>query len=1275
VTGLARRIWKWTAGLFAGVAILLALLVGAFRIVVAHAPDYRQPIADWASGLIGLPVEIDQLDVRFGLGGPELVFRGATILSADRSEPLFSAGRASLSLDVTRLLFRWRVTADTFTVDGLQIDVARSEDGRILVFDRDIAALPRGSGAGPIEEMRVRDARVVFRDRMAGGRSWVLDNLQAVLEPDREGVRLEGRFRPPQDLAASASFWATTGNTGVLRTYLGVTGLDLSALHQLPGIPAALPSDGTGDFRLWVDAADGEISQASAEISLHDLRLGFDEMESAEFVQLAGRVEWDRRPLGWGGRIEDLHVRRVDGEWRSSRIAVETTASSGREATSTTVDADFLRLEDLRPFVPLVGSEKLREALVSMQPSGDVSDLSVTVNAGGPEAGGYRVEARADLSRLAVKPWEKVPGISGLSGQVRTDPKGGRIELDSRDFALDFPRLFRDALTFDTARGLVVWSGGSEGLTVIGDGLAADNRDLKLAGGFRLRLSSADDPGRIDVQARVTDVDMSSKSRYLPVGIMPPKVVAWLDSAIVSGRAPEARLNLQGPLKGFPYPGGEGLFEVTFSTEDMTLAYATGWPDASLIDADVLFRNQGLSATIRSASISGLDAADVEVGIPVLREGKLAIKGGARGPLADLLRYTRESPLREIIGPTVDDIAVDRGAADVAVDIFLPLQDLAARNVVVDIGMADARVRYGQMVHALDRANGRLVVDNDKVTASGITGTFLDEPVTVDVGPDEGGGTVATARSVMTARALTESLGLPLKAYLAGTAPSTAYARFPRRNSGDRFRIDVESTLEGMAVTLPDPVSKSAGESVPLVINVEFPEPEFTVWNMRYGERLGAALGFKTGAGKMEFERATILGGSGVPTLGDARGMVIRGEVDRLPVLEWLGVRFGDRTEGRPEDVLTSIDVQAEHLRFGGQHFGPARCRLEQKGDHWLANLDGETISGTVDVPMDRESGVPMELDMQRLYLDDDPEDGGGGVLDPKDVPAMNVAAEDFRMEGLHLGQLEVRIESVPNGFRLERVNISGPDHVMTAEGYSLLGFGQDESQLQLDVSTADLGAAMEYIGFQRTVEAKSATLEADIHWTGGWPQHLLEVAEGTAHLDIKSGSLTEVKPGAGRMFGLLSVQALPRRLTLDFRDVFKKGFFFDEFRGDFSIKDGMAYTDNLVFRSPAADIGIVGSVDLNKRLYDQTAIVSAEIGNTLPVVGAIAAGPAIGAGLFVLKEIFKEPLRGMVNVQYRITGPWENPVVEKVSANEDGGGTAQPKPSEDAAKARKGDS
>lgn len=205
---------------------------------------------------------------------------------------------------------------------------------------------------------------------------------------------------------------------------------------------------------------------------------------------------------------------------------------------------------------------------------------------------------------------------------------------------------------------------------------------------------------------------------------------------------------------------------------------------------------------------------------------------------------------------------------------------------------------------------------------------------------------------------------------------------------------------------------------------------------------------------------------------------------------------------------------------------------------------------------------------------------------------------------------------------------------------------------MSAELASEDVGDTLSYMGFESGVDAKNGRMSVNLEWTGGMPPDFISAVRGTAVMNINDGSLTEVKPGAGRAVGLLSVDALPRRLTLDFRDVFKKGFFFDKLKGDFTIADGSAFTNNLILRSPAADIGIAGTINLVDRTYDQTALVSGEVGNTLPVVGAIAAGPVIGAGLFVLKEIFKGPLRGAVQVQYHITGPWENPVVERVANN-----------------------
>ena len=124
----------------------------------------------------------------------------------------------------------------------------------------------------------------------------------------------------------------------------------------------------------------------------------------------------------------------------------------------------------------------------------------------------------------------------------------------------------------------------------------------------------------------------------------------------------------------------------------------------------------------------------------------------------------------------------------------------------------------------------------------------------------------------------------------------------------------------------------------------------------------------------------------------------------------------------------------------------------------------------------------------------------------------------------------------------------------------------------------------------------------------------------------------------------------MPRRLALDFHDVTDKGLAFDRVHGDFALRDGNAHTQNLLLKGPAVDIGVAGRTGLGTEDYDQTIVVSGNPGGPI-AVASFAAGPVIGTGVLVLTQLFKGQLQGLTRAYYHVTGPWESPVVERISA------------------------
>lgn len=95
---------------------------------------------------------------------------------------------------------------------------------------------------------------------------------------------------------------------------------------------------------------------------------------------------------------------------------------------------------------------------------------------------------------------------------------------------------------------------------------------------------------------------------------------------------------------------------------------------------------------------------------------------------------------------------------------------------------------------------------------------------------------------------------------------------------------------------------------------------------------------------------------------------------------------------------------------------------------------------------------------------------------------------------------------------------------------------------------------------------------------------------------------------------------------------------------------DGDTYTCDLSLESTAADIGIVGKAGLVSRDYEQSAVVSANFGNALPIAGALVAGPQVAAALLLFSQLFKKPLQEATQIYYSIDGTFDEPAIETIT-------------------------
>ena len=130
----------------------------------------------------------------------------------------------------------------------------------------------------------------------------------------------------------------------------------------------------------------------------------------------------------------------------------------------------------------------------------------------------------------------------------------------------------------------------------------------------------------------------------------------------------------------------------------------------------------------------------------------------------------------------------------------------------------------------------------------------------------------------------------------------------------------------------------------------------------------------------------------------------------------------------------------------------------------------------------------------------------------------------------------------------------------------------------------------------------------------------------------------------------MLSLQALPRRLTLDFRDVFSQGFAFDFIRGDAKIANGTASTNNLQMKGVNAAALMDGSADIVHETQNLRVVVVPEINAGTAALVATAINPAIGLGTFLAQWVLSKPLSNAATQEFQIEGTWADPKIAKVA-------------------------
>ncbi len=1014
-----------------------------------------------------------------------------------------------------------------------------------------------------------------------------------------------------------------------------------------------VPVGGRGDAIVSARGTGRHWQSARLRLQLGNLAL---RGVAQPFTRVAGDVQLRRE----AGRLTiegtGIELSRPRHPWKpTTLLAVIETRDGALSQVSTR--ADYIRIDNLTALAPLLPEGRARELVMALDTRGEVTAVDLVVAPVG-EKKLPDIRGRARFKDLGFEPWGRAPGVTGLDGSIEGRGAGGVVTLAVKDATLAWPMRWRATADIKSMDGRLQWTRVASGVQLALDEARVDVGHGVASGRLRMLLRPGQTP-LMDLKAEVSNADATQTWRWLPIDKMTDKSLAWLDAAFRRGRVTQGTVEITGPVKGFPYRAGEGLFRAQGRVEDLDLFYAPDWPEAKGITADVTFDGPSVRAVATRGTIGGIAIEVADATSADLREAMLGIRARAAGDLGDALAFLRASPLAESLGAALQDVE-GRGPMSSEVALYLPLKEFSKKSVTVQATFNGVALRFPGQPDLASRVSGSLWVRDRELQAPALRGNFMGGPGQISIVTTQraGGGlrTRVEGAGKLEGKSLQSLARLPANGGIAGSASWRGSLQLDRARDTAlpaKGSLNLESDLKGLTSGLPAPLAKVAEESLPLAISAEFGGVAAPRLRARLGRNVHALLQWRRDPRDPPVERGIVLfGGSEPETLPAAQGLWLQGRLESASLSDLVNLEWEQPKTRELHEWLAGADLSVGRFEALGFEFRDVSGVLRPGNRAWDIEVTAPALQGRLVVPHAFPGEVPLVLDLARLHVGAAVRPGEGDA-DPRKLPAIHFDIRDLLFDSRQFGHARGEMTRGTAGLTLNHFSLQHAAFSASGQGSWLLQDGQARCRVEVELDSNNVRGLMVAMNLGTLLAGKRGKLSAQVNWPGAPDGGFLERLSGQLRIEADDGELTSVQPGAGRVLGLMSLAHLPRRLALDFGDLTGEGLAFDTLRGDFTLRDGEATTNNLTLRGSAADIGMAGTTSLKNRSYDQTAVVTGQLGASLGVAGALAGGPVVGAALLLFSQIFKEPLKGATRGYYRITGSWDDPQVKRIDARE----------------------
>lgn len=1010
--------------------------------------------------------------------------------------------------------------------------------------------------------------------------------------------------------------------------------------------------------------------------------------------------------LGHAVELKNVYVELAQGDTLASDYMTERywpeTAKNPEKTELQFASLNLKTVALLAKSLPLTRSQQ--QILQDLQPSGELSHFSVGWEGSYPDVSRYELKGDFNHLSIAALPFRPavaktktqpaiavrmaVPGVQNMSGSIDAKDTGGKLLISSDNAVIQVGKYIPDDKLafnrFEFNSDWVMKPDNHVDINIHRFDFKLDQITGSISGTQKIAIL---DPQSsvVDMQGKFTGLDVKDMRHYLP-NDMDKDVHAWLLGALVKGGVPEVSVTMKGKLGDFPYTQQQGVFKVEGKISQATMNYYPGhllpestlpdWPLLNRADGEFAINGGQLSISVHDADTNGLKVPKVKAVIDDLTSFSttLHIDGYAEGAMQNMVSYVADSPVNVWLdGFTKDTEAT--GDGKVHLQFQMPLNDPEATKVQGTVTFLKNNVRLFTDFPYVNNTTGELHFNEKGFSLKQIQGQLFGQPLTVEGGTLEDGATSVAIRGSVEANGLRhqwgESVFKPVLNQINGKADFTAQVH----HHHGMTEVSVNSSLQGLASQLPAPFTKKTESVLPVTFVLQdVPSQDPLLRQDKITLKLGNIVDVLYRRQKVvdDDNWHVISGGIGVYHAAPqpASGVTIHSEMPSIDMDPWLNYRSASDNHLTVSEQLaadqsysqyspTTIIIQTPELHINQRTITHVALTATRDQGMWRSNINSDQIEGFLSwqEPQDSKDLGHVVARLKRLiipkseaaYIEKASE---SGRYTKENIPTLDIEAEYFQLFDHQLGKLVLKASTHDTAegqdWIIHQLQLNNEDGHFQAQGKWQLTGNQSHTHLTYALDVADAGKLLTRLDFGKMIAGGKGRLDGDVNWTGSPFSPDIPSMKGSMTLAVENGQFLKIDPGAARLLGVLSLQSLPRRLILDFKDVFSSGLAFDKVSGNAVIDNGVLSTDSLHIHNVSVDVNLKGDVDLDRETQRLEVTVIPDINFGAASVAMIAVNPLVGLSTFFTQWALQGSIKKSLTYMYDVSGSWTDPVVVK---------------------------